>query len=52
MVAIVVNEILKILSQGSRCFRDGSVMLYLRPLEVDGNDISEYFTDWEPESTE
>ena len=51
MIAIV-NEILKIFSQNTRCFRDGSVMLYLRPVEVDGSETFEYFPDWKPESTE
>ena len=48
-IIIIVNEILKILSQEDNlCFKDGSILLILRPLQVEGNDISGNFSVWTP----
>ena len=47
MNTIVVSEILRTLSQeNTMCFKDGSILLILRPLQVEGNDISEKFISW------
>ena len=38
-------------SRACKYFEEGSVMVILRPLEVQGKDISKSFIEWEPEST-
>ena len=38
-------------SQACKYFKEGSVMVVLRPLEVQGEDISKNFIEWEPELT-
>lgn len=51
MCAIIVNQIIEMHSRANKYFEDGSVMLILRPLEVQGKDISKIFFEWEPESS-
>lgn len=50
--AIAVNQIIEMHSRADRYFEDGSVMLTVRPLEVQGKNISGTFLEWKPESKE
>ena len=53
MNTIVVSEILRIISQeDTMCFKDHSILLILRPLQVEGNDISRNFDMRLPKLTE
>ena len=49
---IAVNQIIELNSRSDIYFEDGSVMQILRPLEVQGKDISGNFKEWKPESKE
>lgn len=50
MSTIAVNQIIEMHSRAGIYFTDGSVMLILRPLEVQGKNVSDNFLKWEPES--
>ena len=53
MTAIItVNQIIEMHSRARMYFEDGSVMLIVRPLEVQGVSVSGTFLAWEPESQE
>ena len=50
--AFVVNQIIEMHSRARLYFEDGSVMLIVRPLEVEGKNVSGTFLEWKPESQE
>lgn len=53
ITAIPVNQIIEMYSRTSLFFKDGCVMLILRPLEVQGKSFPEgTFLEYEPESQE
>ena len=53
MTAIItVNQIIEMHSRARMYFEDGSVMLIVRPLEVEGKSVSGTFLEWKPESQE
>ena len=45
----LVNQIIEMHSRSPNYFKEGSIMLIFRPLEVEGKGITG-FIDWEPES--
>ena len=49
---IAVNQIIEMHSRARMYFEDGSVMLIVRPLEVEGKSVSGTFLEWKPESQE
>ena len=53
MIAIItVNQIIEMHSRARMYFEDGSVMLIVRPLEVEGKSVLGTFLEWKPESQE
>ena len=52
MTVVTVNQIIEMCSRARMYFADGSVMLIVRPLEVQGVSVSDTFLAWEPESQE
>lgn len=52
MTVIAVNQIIEMHSRAQLYFEDGSVMLIVRPLEVEGKNVSGIFLEWKPESQE
>ena len=49
---IAVNQIIEIHSRACVQFEDGTIMLIVRPLEVEGKSVSGTFLEWKPESQE
>ena len=50
MAVVTVNQIIEMCSRAQTYFADGSVMLTIRPLEVQGVSVSDTFKPWKPES--
>ena len=50
MIIYIVSQIVTMYSQGdSRLFIDDAVMLIIKPITVDKNDMSNYFFEWNPD---